>query len=230
MSPARIFANRVEAGRLLVKKLLENDLQDPVVLALPRGGVPIGLEVAQAIGAPLDLLLVRKIGVPFQPELALGAVVDGDNPQIVINEDVRRLARVSDEEIEAIKTRELKEIDRRRQRYLQGRAAVSVAGKTAIVVDDGIATGATVRAALKALRQREPHKLILAVPVAPLDTIGKLRDEVDEIVCLETPEPFYAIGLHYVDFEQLRDEQVISLLAAADRQRASASSTKTLKE
>lgn len=213
----RIFTNRTEAGQLLAKRLAEKDYAKPAILALPRGGVPVALEVAKVLKAPLDLLLVRKIGVPYQPELALGAVVDGDNPQVVINEDVRHLAHISDDEFEAIKARELEEIERRRSLYLKGRKRISVKDATAIVVDDGIATGATVRAALRALRQAGPEKLVLAVPVAPLDTIKRLRSEVDELVCLETPEPFYAIGLYYYDFGQVSDEEVARLLAESDR-------------
>jgi putative phosphoribosyl transferase len=214
MNEVHIFADRVEAGRALAARLVEKKYEKPVVLALPRGGVPVGAEVATALGAPLDIVLVRKIGVPYQPELAVAAVVDGEHPELVINEDVRRLADVSQEEIERAKVRELAEIDRRRALYLKGRDRVPIAGATVIVIDDGIATGATVRAALKALRRGKPKKLVLAVAVAPPDTIAMLRAEVDEIVCLETPEPFHAIGLYYRDFAQVSDEQVIALLAA----------------
>jgi putative phosphoribosyl transferase len=214
MNEVHIFADRVEAGRALAARLVEKKYEKPVVLALPRGGVPVGAEVATALGAPLDIVLVRKIGVPYQPELAVAAVVDGEHPELVINEDVRRLADVSEEEIERAKVRELAEIDRRRALYLKGRDRVPIAGATVIVIDDGIATGATVRAALKALRRGKPKKLVLAVAVAPPDTIAMLRAEVDEIVCLETPEPFHAIGLYYRDFAQVSDEQVIALLAA----------------
>jgi len=215
MNEFHIFADRVEAGRSLAAKLVEKKYEKPVVLALPRGGVPVAAEVAKALGAPLDIVLVRKIGVPYQPELAVAAVVDGDHPELVINEDVRRLAHVSNEEIERAKARELVEIERRRALYLQGRARVPISGATVIVIDDGIATGATVRAALKALRRGKPKKLVLAVAVAPPDTVAKLRPEVDEIVCLETPEPFYAIGLYYRDFGQVSDQQVVALLAEA---------------
>lgn len=213
MRNVHIFADRAEAGRALAKVLADKGYRDPVVLALPRGGVAVALEVAKALGAPLDLVLVRKIGVPYQPELALAAVVDGEHPELVINEDVRRMSGVSDADLERGKARELAEIDRRRAYYLKGRERVPVAGRTAIVVDDGIATGATTRAALKALRRANPDKLVLAVPVAPPDTLAKLRGEVDEVVCLETPEPFYAIGLYYYDFTQVSDEEVVALLA-----------------
>jgi len=212
---AHIFADRVEAGRALAKKLAGKNYEHPVVLALPRGGVPVAAEVAQALGAPLGLVLVRKIGVPYQPELALAAVVDGSHPQVVINEDVWRTAGVSDANFEAIKARELEEIERRRKLYLQGGDRVTVRDTTAIVIDDGIATGATIRAALRALRRSRPKTLVLAVPVAPPDTLAQLSFEVDESVCLETPDPFYAIGLFYRDFRQVSDQEVVASLAEA---------------
>lgn len=213
MIGARIFSNREEAGRELAERLARRKPEHPVVLALPRGGVPVGAEIARALDAPLDLVLVRKVGVPYQPELALGAVVDGENPELVVNEDVRRYAGVGDEELERLKATELRELERRRERYLQDRPRVPVEGRTVIVVDDGIATGATVRAALVGLHRRKPKRLILAVPVAPPDTVRKLRDEVDELVCLETPSHFGAIGAFYRDFAQTTDEEVIALLS-----------------
>lgn len=213
MSTARVFADRVEAGRLLASTLATRHYDDPVVLALPRGGVPVAAEVARALHAPLDLVLVRKIGVPFQPELALAAVVDGQEPELVVNEEVRRLAQVSAEQLDRLKAREMAEIERRRRIYLQGRDRIPIAGATAIVIDDGVATGATMRAALKALRRGRPRKLVLAVPVAPPDTVRDLRREVDELICVETPEPFYAIGAFYQDFTQTSDEEVVALLA-----------------
>lgn len=208
-----IYANRIEAGRTLAAALLEKQYPNPVVIALPRGGVPIAAEVAKTLNAPLDLVLVRKIGVPWQPELALAAVVDGPRPELVINEDVRAAANVTDEEMEALRQEQMREIERRRHIYLQGREPLAIAGKTAIVIDDGIATGATMRAALKALRRAKPGKLVLAVPVAPVETVQRLRDEVDEVVCLQTPEPFYAIGEFYRDFTQMTDEDVVDALA-----------------
>ena len=213
MNEVHIFADREEAGHALAERLVKIKYEKPVVLALPRGGVPVAAVVAEALGAPLDVVLVRKIGVPFQPELALGAVVDGGHPEVVINEDVRQLVRVSNEEFEKIKARELAEIERRRELYLGGRDRVPVEGATAIVIDDGIATGATARVALGALRRRAPKKLVLAAAVAPPDTLERLRGEVDEIICLETPDPFYAIGLYYSDFGQVSDEDVVALLA-----------------
>ncbi len=208
---SRRFVDRREAGRLLGQRLAGMALTSPVVvLALPRGGVPVGAEVARALGAPLDLLLVRKIGVPWQRELALAAVVDGDEPQVVVDDEVQRASGVERAYIDAEAVRELREIERRRRVYLHGRAPLSLAGATAVVVDDGIATGTSVRAALKALRQRFPARLVLAVPVAPADTLLALRPEVDDLVCLAQPEPFHAIGLHYEDFHQLDDAEVLA--------------------
>lgn len=213
MSESYVFANRVEAGRMLAEELTGRNYANPVVLALPRGGVPVAAEVAKVLEAPLDLVLVRKIGVPWQPELALAAIVDGPHPEVVVNDDVWRAAQVSDEEFEKLKAREMQEIDRRRRTYLQGRERAVIEDATVIVVDDGIATGATVRAALKALRRGKPLKLVLAVPVAPPDTVASLRREVDEVVCLQTPDQFYAIGVFYRDFAQMSDEDVIEVLA-----------------
>jgi predicted phosphoribosyltransferase len=206
------FKDRSEAGQKLVKVLSKYKDQQPVVLALPRGGVPVAAEVAAALDAPLDLILVRKVGVPFQPELAMGAVVDGGAPIIVRNEDVIRLAAIEESEFKAICDSELAEIERRRERYLGNRARVDIAGHTAIVIDDGVATGATTRAALRATRMRNPKKLVLAVPVAPTESLAKMREEADEVVCLEDHEFFGAIGFYYRDFRQISDEEVIEIL------------------
>ncbi len=211
----RIFKDRVEAGRLLAEQLRKKQYDKPVVLALPRGGVPVAAEIARSLQAPLDLVLVRKIGVPSEPELAAAAVVDGDHPEMVVNEEIVALAHVSKEDLESARDRELAEIERRRELYLKGRSRVPLEGCTVIVVDDGIATGATVRAAIKGLRRRKPAKLILAVAVAPPDTIERLRPDVDEIVCLEMPEPFFAIGPYYRDFHQVSDDEVAALMAGA---------------
>ena len=207
------FIDRMDAGRNLAKALAPYKDQRPVVLALPRGGVPVAAEVATALDAPLDLILVRKIGVPFQPELAMGAVVDGGEPVVVRNEEVIRLTGVSEKDFNAICDQELAEIERRRKRYLGGSPHPQIAGHTVIVVDDGIATGATTRAALRAIRMRKPRKLVLAVPVAPTDTLKDLRDEADEIVCLEDYEDFGAIGLFYSDFSQVSDTEVTETLS-----------------
>ena len=208
-----VFADRAEAGALLARRLATHRWPGRcVVLALPRGGVPIGAAVARALQAPLDLLLVRKIGAPWQPELAVGAVVDGTPPQLVVDERICAELGIERREVEARVPEELIEIERRRRVYLRGRPPVDVAGATAIVVDDGIATGTTVRAALRALRERGPGRLVLAVPVAPEDTLTALRGTVDEIVCLRTPSAFRAISQHYRDFHQVGDAEVIATL------------------
>lgn len=208
-----MFRNRQDAGQRLAARLAAYKDQKPAILALPRGGVPVAAEIATKLDAPLDLILVRKIGVPYQPELAMGAVVDGGSPIVVRNEEVIKLAGVSESEFKAACEREQAEVERRRQCYLAGRAPVDVAGHVAIVVDDGIATGATMRAALRSVAARKPSKLILAVPVAPTDTVAALRREVDEVVCLSPQENFYAIGPYYDDFRQVSDDEVRKLLA-----------------
>lgn len=207
------FIDRADAGRRLAEALASYKDRKPVVLALPRGGVPVAAIVAEALHAPLDLLLVRKIGVPFQPELAMGAVVDGISPLTVRNEEVITIAGISEQEFAAARDQELVEIERRRKMYLGNRPHPEVAAHTVIVVDDGIATGATTRAALQAVRLRKPSKLILAVPVAPTDTLKKLTGEADDLVCLEDYEEFGAIGFFYSDFRQVSDDEVIELLA-----------------
>jgi putative phosphoribosyl transferase len=206
------FKNRSEAGQKLARALSNYKDQHPVILALPRGGVPVAAKVAAALNAPLDLILVRKIGVPFQPELAMGAVVDGGAPIIVRNEDVIQSAGIDETQFKAVCDGELAEIERRRQRYLGGRERVNVTGRTAIVIDDGIATGATMRAALRATRMRNPKKLVLAVPVAPSESSVAMGEEADEVICLEDHEFFGAIGFYYRDFRQISDEEVIETL------------------
>jgi len=185
------------------------------VLALPRGGVPVAFEIAKALRAKLDVLVVRKIGAPGHLEFGLGAVVDGAHPEIVLNEEAMDQLDVSPRYIEEEAARQLQEIERRRQHYLAGRSPIDVQGRMAIVIDDGIATGGTVRAALKGLALAHPARLVLAVPVAPRDTIARLQDEADEVICLMTPEPFYAVGAHFADFTQTTDEEVIDLLNRA---------------
>jgi predicted phosphoribosyltransferase len=211
------FADRAEAGRRLARALEPYRSRRPVVLALPRGGVPVAAQIAESLGAPLDLILVRKIGVPFQPELAMGAVVDGGHRLVVRNDDVIAATGVTETAFQEICDRELVEIERRRRAYLGDRAPVEVSGRAAIVVDDGIATGATTRAALRATRARHPATLVLAVPVAPLNTLASLHLEVDDIVCLESPEDFGAIGMFYDDFRQVTDREVTRLLKRFDR-------------
>jgi putative phosphoribosyl transferase len=206
------FHDRTDAGRRLAKALSEYKGRSAVVLALPRGGVPVAAEVAAALDAPLDLILVRKIGVPTQPELAMGAVVDGAAPIVVRNEEVIELSGTTAEEFDSACKRELAEIERRRQLYIGDRSRAEIAGQVVIVVDDGIATGATMRAALQAIRNRKPKELVLAVPVAPPDTVTKLRKKVDALTCLETPELFGAIGYFYRDFRQVSDQEVVDIL------------------
>lgn len=206
------FRDRSDAGRRLADALEQYRRSQPVVLALPRGGVPVAAEVASALNAPLDLILVRKIGVPMQPELAMGAVVDGGSPLIVRNEDIIRLAGIEEFEFKSVCDQELAEIERRRQLYLGGRDRVDIAERTAIVVDDGIATGATTRVALRAARMRNPKRLVLAVPVAPTESLASMRNEADDVVCLEDYSSFGAIGSYYSDFRQVSDREVIALL------------------
>lgn len=212
-----IFADRRDAGRRLAQAARDYAAEDAVVLALPRGGVPVAYEVAEALDAPLDLLFVRKIGAPGHPEYGLGAVVDGSDPQVVMNEWAATQLLVPRSYIEREKRRELQEIERRRKAYLGDRAPIPVRGRAVIVVDDGIATGGSIRAALKALRKAQTRRLMLAVPVAPPDVLDSLRSEADEIICLATPEPFYAVGPWYADFTQTTDNEVVELLDRARR-------------
>lgn len=210
------FANRAMAGQLLGQRLARERLPGPlVVVALPRGGVPVGAEVARLLHAPLELLIVRKIGAPWQRELAVAAVVDGESPEIVVDEETSAATGADRAYIEREAAVELREIERRRQTYLRGRAPLDLAGSTAILVDDGIATGTTVRAALKALRRRHALRVVLAVPVAAHETLMALRLLCDRIVCLAEPQPLRAVGLHYVDFHQVSDAEVVAALDAA---------------
>jgi len=210
-----MFANRTEAGQQLATELVRFKGENPCVLALPRGGVPVGIEIARALDAPLDLVLVRKIGAPDQLELAIGAVVDGARPEVVLNDEIIRVLGIPEQYIAEESARQLKEIERRRQAYLAGRPRVDIAGRTALIVDDGIATGATIRAAILATRRAQPKRLVLAVPVAPTDTVAALRKEADEVVCLEEHDPFGAIGYYYFDFRQVSDDKVRDLMAQA---------------
>lgn len=207
-----MFANRTEAGRRLAAAMRHLADRTPIVYALPRGGVPVAVEVAESLEAPLELILVRKIGVPGWQELAIGAIVDGKTPVTVLNDAVIRELRVDDDSIRKAETAALAELERRRTAYLADRTPPDAKGRWAIVVDDGIATGATVRAALKGLRRQEPAGIVLAVPVAPDDTLAQLGEEADEVVCLETPRPFTAVGAHYRDFGQISDDDVRAIL------------------
>ena len=207
-----LFFDRTDAGRQLASRLKALDLPDPVIYALPRGGVPLAVEIAQALNAPVDLVLVRKIGAPGHPELALAAVVDGEDAQTVINEEVRAQTGGDAAYLEKVRAKELSEIERRRALYFGGRERVSPAGRTAIVVDDGLATGATAKAALRALRRNGAAKVVLAVPVGPADTLEAMRAEADLVVCLHTPERFFGVGAFYGDFHQLTDKEILGQL------------------
>lgn len=209
------FANRVAAGQALAAALRNFKDERPLVMALPRGGVPVAFEIAKALEADLDLLLVRKLGAPGHPEFGIGAVIDGDDPQIVLNEPSLAAIQFPTGYVQDEARRQLREIERRRAAYLGDRTPIPVGGRTVIVVDDGIATGGTVRAALQAIRRKGPAKLVLAVPIAPRDVIRALESECDEVVCLAMPEPFMAVGAHYLDFGQTSDVEVNELLQRA---------------
>jgi predicted phosphoribosyltransferase len=212
-----LFRNRVEAGRILarqVKPLVQS--QDVIVLALPRGGVPVAFEVVQALKADLDIFLVRKLGVPGHEELALGAVT-GSGVR-VLNRDLVEKLGIPAAVIDSITEREREEIARRERVYREGRPALPVRGRTAVLVDDGLATGATMLAAAKALRAERPARIIVAVPVAAPETCREFGEHVDEVVCAATPEPFYAVGAWYEDFAQTSDEEVRQLLERAARE------------
>ena len=208
------FENRREAGRMLADALAGVELHDPVILALPRGGVPVGFEVARRLKAPLDILMVRKIGAPGHEEYGIGALVDGASPQVVIDQASAKMVGATPEYIEREVARQLAEIERRRVSYGSS-MAVPLEGRAAVVVDDGIATGGTVKAALKALRKSGAGEIVLAVPVAPQSSLIDLQQWCDRIVCLASPEPFYAVGAHYADFSQTDDAEVVELLARA---------------
>jgi putative phosphoribosyl transferase len=207
------FTDRREAGRRLGAELAARGFDDPVVVALPRGGVPVAFEVAAVLGAPLDVLIVRKLGCPWQPELGLGAI--GEGGVRVLNESLIATVGVGPDELEAVARREAEELDRRIRRYRGDRAGVPVAGRTVVLVDDGLATGATARAGIQVLRGRGAGAVVLAVPVAPQGTVVELAEVADEVVCLETPAAFWAIGEHYADFHQTSDAEVAQLLTTA---------------
>lgn len=214
----RAFPNRIEAGRQLAEKLDKYaGREDVIVLGLPRGGVPVAYEVAKPLRAPLDVFLVRKLGVPGFEELAAGAIASGGVR--VLNEDVMRAIPHADQAIEAVAARETAELERREQIYREGHPPPELRGRIVILVDDGLATGATMRAAVKALRQSGAAKIVVAVPVGPPDTCRELEEEADETICLSTPAFFQAVGQYYEDFSQTTDEDVRELLARAAQER-----------
>ena len=210
----RAFANRTEAGRLLAEKLEKYaNRNDVIVLGLPRGGVPVAYEVAKRLHVPLDVFIVRKLGVPGFEELAAGAIASGSVR--VLNEDVMRAIPYGDAAIEAVTAKETVELQRREQIYREGRPAPELRDKIVMLVDDGLATGATMRAAVKALRQSGAAKIVVAVPVGPPDTCREIAQEADETICLSTPEFFQAVGQYYQDFSQTSDDDVRKLLTIA---------------
>lgn len=208
------FRNRSEAGRLLAKKLVKYaNRPDVLVLALPRGGVPVGCEVAKTLNAPLDVYVVRKLGVPGREELAMGAIAGGGVR--VLNESVVEALDIPALVIKSVAARELRELERREHAYRAGRGALDVEGRTVILVDDGIATGSTMRAAVAALRQLKAARIVVATPTAALSTVQEMREEVDEFVAVITPEEFDGVGQWYEDFSQTTDEEVCELLEIA---------------
>jgi putative phosphoribosyl transferase len=211
----RKFKDRTQAGRLLATKLpAYADRSDVIVLALPRGGVPVAYEVAKALKAPLDVLVVRKLGVPYQPELAMGAIASGGIR--VLNEDLLRYLEISPAEIEAVAAREQRELERRERLYRGGRPMAEIRDRIVILVDDGIATGTTMRSAVLALKQRQPARILIAAPTAAQSSCDEYRADADRIecVCLMTPEPFFAVGLWYENFSQTNDDEIRDLLAS----------------
>lgn len=209
-----VFVDRRDAGLRLGERLRGlPGTEDAVVLGLPRGGVPVAFQVARALGAPLDVIVVRKLGVPYQPELGFGAI--GEGGVRVVNPDVVRLANITRAEMAEVERRERAELERRARRFRGGREPVDLAGRTVIVVDDGIATGGTARAACQVARAHGASRVVLAVPVGAPETIASLRRDADEVVCLDTPDHFYAIGAWYDDFTQTSDEDVVDCLRRA---------------
>ena len=217
-----MFTDRRDAGRRLARRLHGYASQQPAVVALPRGGVPVAYEVARALDAPLDVIVARKVGAPGQPELGIGAVVDGDHPETVLDQQAIALLEVDRDYLRSEIERQLREIRRREVAYRGGRPPLGLAGRTVIAIDDGLATGSTMRAALRAIRGAGPRRVVLAVPVAPLDALAGLAREVDEVVCLATPADFDSVGRFYRDFAPTSDAEVVHLLADARHAAAAA--------
>jgi putative phosphoribosyl transferase len=207
-----MFWDRREAGRKLAEELVKLKLADPVVLALPRGGVPVAAEIADALKAPLDLVIVRKVGAPGNPELAVAAIVDGNPPDVVLNREIVEAYDLDDAALRFLVSRERPELERRRIAYRGARQPLSTAGKTVILVDDGAATGTTMKVAIRAIKRRSPREIIVALPVAPADIVMELAGEADRTVCLTKPVRFVALSYHYRNFPQLSDGEVVGLL------------------
>jgi len=210
----RVFEDRRAAGRALVPELQRCDLDNPIILGLPRGGVPLAYEIAVTLRAPLDTIVVRKLGVPSQPELAFGAIASG-GVRVINSDVVETVIGLDDDTIEQIAGREMKELRRREQAYRLERPYPELAGKDVVLVDDGLATGATMRAAAEAVKTKSPSSVVVAVPVGSASAVAKVAAIVDRVVCLETPASFYAVGQFYADFRQTSDEEVRELLHEA---------------
>jgi len=211
-----MFVDRADAGRQLAEQLRTYEPEEPLILALPRGGVPIGYEIAKELHAPLDVLIVRKVGAPWNPELGIGAVAAGMQ---MLDEGALHALHISPSELEQIIEQEKEEVNRRSRIYRQEKPFPKITGKTIILVDDGIATGGTIRMAVQVILQLKPRKLILAVPVGPQDVIQALQDQVDDLICLDSPQYFYALSTFYQSFPQVSDDEVVSLLNKAEQSR-----------
>ncbi len=220
-----MFGDRRDAGRRLARELAGRGFEQPVVLAVARGGVPVAAEVAGALSAPLDVLVVRKVAAPGNADLAVAAIVDGDPPEVVLNREIIEAYALDDDELQHLVALARPELERLRKPYRARRAPLSVRDRTAILVDDGIVSGTTAKLALRALRRRSPRKLVLAVPVAPPEALDQLGIEADEIVCLSRPGDFATLGRHYAAFPDLSDEEVIAMWRAANKARVLAEKT-----
>ncbi|MER8433308.1 phosphoribosyltransferase [Mesorhizobium caraganae] len=210
-----MFRDREEAGVKLGLELSRLQLHQPIVLALPRGGVPVAVEVARALNAPLDLLIVRKVGAPGNPELAVAAIVDGDPGDVVLNREIVETYALDESELRVLIANERPELERRRAAYRGKTTPISIAGKTAIIVDDGAATGTTMKIAIRALERRSPREIVVAIPVSPQETVAALEQEADRVVCLSQPARFQTLGHHYLRFPQLSDSDVVSAMDGA---------------